>query len=75
MLTLDLIEGGEGEVTYEGHSLTTWRHYGLKPSLVKEGQTVTIGYAARIDGEPGGIFLGITGASGETLDFSNFGYE
>jgi len=75
LLTLDLIEGGEGEVTYEGHSLTTLRHYGLKPSVVKEGQTVTIGYAPRIDGEPGGIFLVITGESGETLDFSNFGYE
>lgn len=75
LLTLDLIAGGEGIVTYEGHSLTTLRHYGLKPSVVEEGETVTIGYAPRIDGDPGGIFLVITGASGETLDFSNFGYE
>lgn len=75
LLTLDLTAGGEGIVTYEGHSLATLRHYGLKPSMVKEGETVTIAYAPRHDGEPGGIFLKITGSNGETLDFSNFGYE
>lgn len=75
LLTLDLTAAGEGIVTYEGHSLATLRHYGLKPSMVKEGETVTIAYAPRHDGEPGGIFLKITGSNGETLDFSNFGYE
>ena len=75
LLTLDLVEGGQGIVTFEGHSLATLRHYGLKPSMVKEGQTVTISYAPRIDGDPGGIFLIITVESGETLDFSNFGYK
>lgn len=75
LLTLDLVKGGQGTVTYEGHSLATLRHYGLKPSVVREGETVTISYAPRIDGQPGGIFLVITGESGETLDFSNFGYE
>lgn len=62
-------------VTFEGHSLATLRHYGLTPSMVKEGDTVTIAYAPRRDAEPGGIFLGVTTAAGQTLDFSHLGYE
>lgn len=72
------IEGDDGTqsvVTFEGHSLATLRHYGLLPSMVREGSTVTIGYAPRRDAAPGGIFLKITTESGDTLDFSNLGYD
>ena len=62
-------------VTYEGHSLATLRHYGLKPSMVKEGETITISYAPRRDNEPGGIFLKILTSTGEMMDFSLYGYE
>jgi hypothetical protein len=68
-------EDGPDAVTFEGHSLTTLRHYGLLPTMVENGSTVTISYAPRIDGKPGGIFLTIVTASGETLDFSNLGYD
>jgi Family of unknown function (DUF6152) len=68
-------EDGSRSVTFEGHSLATLRHYGLLPSMVKLGNTVSIGYAPRNDGKPGGIFLTITTESGETLDFSHLGYD
>jgi hypothetical protein len=68
-------EDGADAVTFEGHSLTTLRHYGLLPSMVQNGNVVTISYAPRIDGKPGGIFLTIVTESGETLDFSNLGYD
>jgi len=68
-------EDGPDAVTYEGHSLATLRHYGLLPSMVETGNTVTINYAPRIDGKPGGIFLIIETADGETLDFSHLGYD
>jgi len=76
MLTL-LIEdeSGTDTVSYEGHSLATLRHYGLLPSMVREGSEVTISYAPRIDGKPGGIFLKITTEDGEMLDFSHLGYD
>lgn len=62
-------------LTYEGHSLATLRHYGLSPSMVRDGDRITISYAPRRDGKPGGIFLSISTASGETLDFSKLGYD
>ena len=68
-------DDGPDAVTFEGHSLTTLRHYGLLPSMVEDGSVVTISYAPRIDGKPGGIFLTIVTESGETLDFSNLGYD
>ncbi len=68
-------EEGPDAVTFEGHSLTTLRHYGLLPSMVQDGSVVTISYAPRIDGKPGGIFLKIVAESGQTLDFSNLGYD
>ena len=76
LLTL-VIDGDEGteSVTFEGHSLATLRHYGLLPSMVREGQTVSISYAPRRDDLPGGIFLSITTESGDTLDFSHLGYD
>ena len=75
-LTL-VIAGDEGPdtVTFEGHSLATLRHYGLLPSNVQQGSPVTIAYAPRLDGKPGGIFLKITTAAGDTLDFSHLGYD
>jgi hypothetical protein len=71
------IEGEHGAetVSFEGHSLATLRHYGLLPSMVTQGNTVTISYAPRHDGAPGGIFLSITWRGGETLDFSHLGYD
>jgi hypothetical protein len=76
LLTLRIAgEGGGDSVTFEGHSLATLRHYGLLPSMVQLGQSVSISYAPRLDGKPGGIFLKITIASGETLDFSHLGYD
>lgn len=75
-LTLRIGEGAAAtSVTFEGHSLATLRHYGLTPSMVKEGETLTISYAPRRDAQPGGIFLSVTTASGESLDFSHLGYE
>lgn len=76
LLTLRIAgdEGGDS-VTFEGHSLATLRHYGLLPSMVEQGHRVSISYAPRLDGKPGGIFLKITTASGETLDFSHLGYD
>ena len=68
-------EDGPDTVTFEGHSLTTLRHYGLLPSMVQNGNVVTISYAPRIDGKPGGIFLKIVTESGEALDFSHLGYD
>jgi hypothetical protein len=68
-------EDGPDPVTFEGHSLATLRHYGLLPSMVRQGSTVTISYAPRLDGKPGGIFLKIVTESGELLDFSNLGYD
>jgi hypothetical protein len=68
-------EDGPDPVTFEGRSLATLRHYGLLPSMVRQGSTVTISYAPRIDGKPGGIFLKIVTESGELLDFSNLGYD
>jgi len=68
-------DGGEQTVTFEGHSLATLRHYGLLPSMVREGNTVSISYAPRHDGKPGGIFLKITTEAGESLDFSHLGYD
>ena len=65
----------EESVFFEGHSLATLRHYGLSPSMVKEGDTITISYAPRRDGKPGGIFLSVQTAAGVSLDFSNLGYE
>jgi hypothetical protein len=76
LLTL-VIDGEDGEqtVTFEGHSLATLRHYGLLPSMVKQGSTVSIGYAPRRDGAAGGIFLTIETEAGEHLDFSHLGYD
>jgi hypothetical protein len=68
-------ENGSEAVSFEGHSLATLRHYGLLPSMVKAGNTVTISYAPRHDGEPGGIFLSIVTQGGEMLDFSHLGYD
>jgi len=68
-------EDGEQTVTFEGHSLATLRHYGLLPSMVGQGNTISISYAPRIDGAPGGIFLSIETESGELLDFSHLGYD
>jgi hypothetical protein len=68
-------EDGPDAVTFEGHSLATLRHYGLLPSMVRQRSTVTISYAPRIDGKPGGIFLKIVTESGELLDFSHLGYD
>jgi Family of unknown function (DUF6152) len=75
-LTL-IIDGEDGpeSVIFEGHSLATLRHYGLTPSMVQQGGAISISYAPRIDGKPGGIFLKLTTASGETLDFSHLGYD
>ena len=76
LLTLVIeTEDGSDTVTFEGHSLATLRHYGLKPSMVTVGSTVSISYAPRIDGKPGGIFLKITTAAGDMLDFSHLGYD
>jgi hypothetical protein len=68
-------EDGEQTITFEGHSLTTLRHYGLLPSMVKTGDEISITYAPRRDGKPGGIFLSVTTEAGETLDFSQLGYD
>jgi hypothetical protein len=68
-------EDGAESITYEGHSLATLRHYGLLPSMVKKGNTIRISYAPRYDGQPGGIFLKITTADGDSLDFSHLGYD
>ena len=76
--TLTLVvesDGGEQVISYEGHSLATLRHYGLQPSMVKPGDAISISYAPRRDGKPGGIFLSVTTAAGETLDFSQLGYD
>lgn len=72
-----VIAGDDGEqtVSFEGHSLATLRHYGLKPSMVKAGSTITISYAPRRDGLPGGIFLSIETEAGDSLDFSHLGYD
>jgi hypothetical protein len=43
--------------------------------MVQQGESVSISYAPRLDGKPGGIFLKITTASGEMLDFSHLGYD
>jgi hypothetical protein len=75
LMTLSLDGKPAASVTYEGHSLATLRHYGLSPNMVKIGDKITISYAPRRDSEPGGIFLSVTTAAGETLDFSHFGYE
>ena len=76
LLTLTMAtESGKTSVTWEGHSLATLRHYGLHPSAVKLGDSIGISYAPRRDGKPGGIFLSVTTAAGETLDFSHLGYE
>lgn len=75
LLTLQSGEPGAEAVEYEGHSLATLRHYGLSPSMVKAGDRITISYAPRRDGKPGGIFLSISTASGESLDFSKLGYD
>jgi hypothetical protein len=76
LLTLRMSgEDGSEPVTFEGHSLATLRHYGLLPSMVQQGESVSISYAPRLDGKPGGIFLKITTASGEMLDFSHLGYD
>jgi hypothetical protein len=75
-LTLRIVDGAAtSSVTFEGHSLATLRHYGLSPSMVKEGDTITISYAPRRDGEAGGIFLSIKTAADVSLDFSHLGYE
>lgn len=76
LLTLrtDTEEGAES-VEFEGHSLATLRHYGLAPSMVKNGDRISISYAPRRDGKPGGIFLSITTATGKSLDFSQLGYD
>jgi hypothetical protein len=68
-------DNGADSVTFEGHSLATLRHYGLLPSMVQVGSDVTISYAPRLDGKPGGIFLKITTGAGEMLDFSHLGYD
>jgi hypothetical protein len=73
LLTLKLDDGTS--VTFEGHSLATLRHYGLKPTMVKQGDKIKLGYAPRRDKAPGGIFLKITTTVGESLDFSHLGYE
>ncbi len=65
---------GTKQVSFEGHSLATLRHYGLTPSMVKIGDTITISYAPRRDKDEGGIFLSVTTASGEMHDFSHLGY-
>lgn len=76
MLTLVIEDDtGTDTVSYEGHSLATLRHYGLLPSMVQKGNTITISYAPRRDDKPGGIFLSITTADGEVLDFSHLGYD
>lgn len=76
LLTLVIEINGESQpVTFEGHSLATLRHYGLGPSMVHEGDQISISYAPRRDGEPGGIFLILTTKDDETLDFSNLGYD
>lgn len=75
LLTLQADEAGAEAVEYEGHSLATLRHYGLGPSTVKNGDRIRISYAPRRDGKPGGIFLSITTESGESLDFSQLGYD
>jgi len=69
------VAGKTRAVNFEGHSLATLRHYGLTPSMVKIGDTISISYAPRRDKDEGGIFLSITTASGETHDFSHLGYE
>jgi len=76
LLTL-VIEGEAGNetVTFEGHSLATLRHYGLTPTMVQPGQSITISFAPRHDGNPGGIFLSITTQGGDELDFSHLGYD
>ena len=76
LLTLR-IDGDNGpeSVSFEGHSLATLRHYGLLPSMVQQGSAVSISYAPRLDGKPGGIFLKITTADAVTLDFSHLGYD
>jgi cytochrome c-type biogenesis protein CcmE len=75
-LTLRIVDGAAtSSVTFEGHSLATLRHYGLSPAMVKEGDTLTISYAPRRDGEPGGIFLSVKTTDGVSLDFSHLGYE
>lgn len=66
---------GKASVSFEGHSLATLRHYGLTPGMVKLGDRITLSYAPRKDRDFGGIFLKITTASGESLDFSHLGYE
>jgi hypothetical protein len=68
-------EDGTEMVSFEGHSLATLRHYGLLPTMVKKGEKISISYAPRRDGKPGGIFLSITTEAGETLDFSHLGYD
>jgi Family of unknown function (DUF6152) len=68
-------ENGPESVVFEGHSLATLRHYGLTPSMVQQGGAISISYAPRIDGKPGGIFLKLTTEAGETLDFSHLGYD
>jgi hypothetical protein len=76
MLTLTIAgENGSDTVSFEGHSLATLRHYGLLPSMVQAGNRISISYAPRQDGKPGGIFLKITTADGNTLDFSHLGYD
>jgi hypothetical protein len=76
LLTLGIDSGSDkNSVMYEGHSLATLRHYGLRPSMVKVGDKISIAYAPRRDQVPGGIFLAVTTAAGETLDFSHLGYE
>lgn len=76
LLTL-VVENEDGweSVTFEGHSLATLRHYGLLPSMVQPGDTVSISYAPRRDDEPGGIFLSIDTEDGDSLDFSHLGYD
>lgn len=75
-LTLRIADGtATSSVSFEGHSLATLRHYGLAPSMVKEGDNITISYSPRRDGQPGGIFLSVQTAAGVSLDFSNLGYE
>lgn len=76
LLTLVITEGGESSsITFEGHSLATLRHYGLGPAMVKAGDAIGISYAPRRDGKPGGIFLSVTLTNGDTLDFSQLGYD
>jgi hypothetical protein len=76
LLTLVITDAGtSSSVTFEGHSLATLRHYGLGPSMVKAGDEISISYAPRRDGKPGGIFLSVSLANGDTLDFSQLGYD